>query len=72
MNLWQVGSWVMIGDGIPAQVKQICIGETGVEYECVWWEMRTRKCEWLSALELKQHPDCKATEVGFHTSLENS
>lgn len=66
--LFALGSWVLIGDNIPATVRQIIISEGGhVEYQVVWWDEREREEVWLSAYEVKPHPDSKQMEVGFHS-----
>jgi hypothetical protein len=70
MTLFAVGAWVLIGDTVPAQVRQICISANeDVEYEVVWWDGRDRKMTWLSAFELKVDPDKETLlfDVGFHT-----
>src|SRR3954447_4468871 len=66
--LFAPDSWVLIGDNIPATVQQVCIQEEGrVQYQCIWWNERDRKEVWLSAYEVKPHPDSKQMEVGFHS-----
>lgn len=50
-----IGTRVTIDAEIPATIRRIEIRgpqHDQISYECVWWDERTRKSEWLSPDEL--------------------
>ena len=48
-----LGAKVYIGGDIPAVVNGILTRVNGgLEYEVIWWDGRTRRCEWVSPLEV--------------------
>lgn len=57
IEVYAVGSTVLLGDVISAQVVTVEISENGVRYECVWWDDRTRNLEWLNAWEVRPDND---------------
>jgi len=61
-----IGSWVIIGDDVPAKVTRICIRDNGnVSYELSWWDGRTRKSEWLEAFEVTTDSERGSLQIGF-------
>jgi hypothetical protein len=57
IEVYRVGQDVKIGVGeklITAKVLQIAIhANESVQYQVVWWDGRTRKVEWLEAIEAR-------------------
>jgi hypothetical protein len=69
LKVYAPGSWVIVGDGVPATIKQIYIYSVDyVEYRVVWWIGSDRKELVLASHEIKPHPNTKEMEIGFHTS----
>jgi len=59
-----VGAHVTIDDGIDARVTGVLIDQDGVQYKCVWWNGRERRCEWLMEFEV-QAKSVGKMRVGF-------
>lgn len=63
------GSAVSFGQGDDAIVGTTLSfrvsGSSHVEYEVVWWDGRSRHCEWLAAEELTVMKPTKQLKVGF-------
>lgn len=59
MEVYEVGTEVLLDNDIPARITAICI--KGVEhrltYECTWWDERVRKCDWLDPWEITARSD---------------
>ena len=70
MNVIPIGSLVYLvgsrprGFHMPAFVTAVCIRDSGVTYECVWWNGEDRKCEWISRGEI-------FLEDGTHVQVRN-
>ena len=64
MEVFRVGSAVFIGKDIPAMITAVCIRDSGVTYETVWWDGRTRKQEWLQADEISDEK-VPSMQIGF-------
>ena len=71
MLVHKPGSWVMVGDNIPATISRVFLSENGVVYEVVWWDGRERyeRCLWPH--EIKPHPEADTLELGFLSQYEN-
>lgn len=69
----EIGSAVSIGtkdDPIAAVVQAVSLrGEGGAvaQYECVWWDGKTRKSEWVGEDEVIQvtQPIARKMSIGF-------
>lgn len=49
-----IGTTVIVDGEIPAVIRGVSIrGPHRVSYDCVWWDERTRKSEWLDADEFE-------------------
>jgi hypothetical protein len=60
------GSWVLIGDDVPATINQVCIESGGtISYEVVWWSDRDRKVAWVFEHEVRPHNQPGYVEIGF-------
>jgi hypothetical protein len=59
-----IGTEVTIDGEIPATIRGICIrSESNITYECVWWDERSRKIEWLTVDEIKPKSEHKAITI---------
>lgn len=67
IEVFMPGSPVLLEDKLPAIVTQICIKDKkNIQYQCVWWSGRERKCEWLEQIEVRSAGDRSASmKVGF-------
>lgn len=65
IEVFAIGSRVTIDGDISAVIKAIEIrGEIGlVTYQCVWWDERNRRVEWVSAAEIQ--PSTERSQVKF-------
>lgn len=70
VEVFAIGSTVHIRKDIEATIVAITLMASGVRYQCVWWEGRTRKCEWVEGLEVASYPDTGRLRVGFRTPGE--
>lgn len=63
MEVYAVGSEVLLDKEIPARIAAINISGTEhkLEYQCTWWEERTRKSEWVTPQEIHRAPDRRKT-----------
>lgn len=55
MQILCAGAAVLIGpedDQVEALVAAACLRGDAVTYECIWWEGKTRKVEWLAEHEV--------------------
>ncbi len=61
------------GDRIPGVVNAICVREGDhVTYEVVYWDGRTRKCEWMERRELiVEEKVAKVVRIGFGVGRED-
>ena len=49
-----LGTCGKIGGDIPAELNAIIVRANGeMSFEVVWWDGRTRKCEWVTPSEFK-------------------
>ena len=61
-----IGVSVRIADDIPAVITAVCVRSgTSVTYECVWWDGRNRKCEWLTTDEIEADDESEEMTIGF-------
>lgn len=62
-----IGTEVTIDGDIPATVRRIEIRGLGdnklISYECVWWDERVRKTEWLEFDEIKPKAGHKTVTI---------
>ena len=66
IEVMQVGSPVTISDDIPARITGILIGENcGIQYQCAWWDGRTRNNEWLEQFEVTGTDEAQNMKIGF-------
>lgn len=66
IEVFQVGSPVIIGDHIEATILTICIyNQLRITYQVAWWDGNTRKSEWLEEDEVKSHRGEVTMRVGF-------
>lgn len=70
-QVWPVGAKVIVGTDITGTVTGIML-RAGVTYEVVWWDGRTRRCEWLAECEIKPgSEDSTKLRIGFkHDPME--
>ena len=62
LSVYDVGSEVTFGPGLKGHVTRISILSSKVLYEIVWWDDKTRKCEWLEEFEVESVDDeCRST-----------
>jgi hypothetical protein len=59
IEVFAVGSNVLLGDVVSARITAVFIREGRVSYECVWWDDRERQEEIVEAWELR--PDGENT-----------
>lgn len=63
----RVGSKVAIADGIPAVISSISIEEgCRIQYQCVWWDGRVRRSEWLNEFEVRRTDKTQGMDIGFN------
>lgn len=65
LEVFEIGSAVefVSGQG-TATVSGISIRQTGVTYECVWWDGGSRKQEWVHSFEIRSASECDK-KIGF-------
>jgi hypothetical protein len=72
------GTSVLVGigaDAIRAEVLQSCISAHGLQYQCVWWDGRTRRVEWMEDFEVQPIDEVsEKTRIGFagHTPWQGA
>lgn len=69
VDVLDIGSTVQIGpagDSFTAEVIGVCVYATGVEYQCAYWDGRTRKTEWLKSREIHSVNEPKSF-IGFNS-----
>ena len=72
-SVLEIGSSVNIGtvdDPIPAVIHAVSLRGKGgavAQYECVWWDGKTRKAEWVDEREIVQpsKPLAAKMNIGF-------
>lgn len=66
IEVLSIGSEVVIDGDIPAHVRGITIySEHWVKYQCVWWDERTRKEEWLTIDEITPKDPSRTTRISM-------
>lgn len=71
ISVFPVGTLVHVGptgDPIVAVVRQVCVLGLAhcVQYECVWWDGKTRTTGWLDESEVKAANQKPVTiRIGF-------
>lgn len=71
LEVFQIGSPVIIGDHIEATILAISIYEHNrVSYQVAWWDGNTRKSDWLEQHEVKSHKEQGTMRVGFNDLVE--
>ena len=65
IEVFAIGSKVTVDGDIPATIRAIEIrGEIGlISYQCVWWDERNRRVEWVTASEIQ--PGNERTQIKF-------
>jgi hypothetical protein len=58
-------SAVKIGKEIDGTVIQVCLHGESIQYQCSWWDGRSRRLEWLEEFEVSPSPDSKPVPIGF-------
>lgn len=61
IEVYPVGSEVLLDNDISARVTAIVIREGGVSYEVVWWNERSREQEEVQAWEVR--PDGESAKT---------
>ena len=69
MVVFQPGGSVLVGPGsekITAEILSVAIYNRGTQYQCAWWDGRSRRVEWLEDFEVEPLPtgSTRAT-IGF-------
>lgn len=54
IECFPIGTRVVLDGEIPALITAINISGENLTYQCVWWDERTRKSDWLVAAEIKR------------------
>ena len=68
MNVIGVGSSVVVGDDIPAEVTAVCIRMSNhVTYEVSFWSGREHKCVWVEQTEVRVTSGARPVKIGFTT-----
>lgn len=71
VEVMRIGSAVLVGpsdDMVHATISGVLIrGIDNVQYECVWWDGKTRKAEWCNAVEVvpADKKALKRIQIGF-------
>lgn len=66
LEVFQIGSPVIIGDNIEATIKSICIQEKyHITYECIWWSGNTRNVNWFEQIEISRADKSESIKIGF-------
>jgi len=66
IEVMQVGSPVMLSGDIPARITSIWIEDKcRIQYQCAWWEGRTRRCEWIEQFEVVRTDETQGMKIGF-------
>jgi len=66
IEVFMVGSPVIVGGKIEAVITGICIREhRHITYECSWFDNANRHCQWLEQIEIKRHEKSATTRIGF-------
>lgn len=68
LELIAIGSSVMIGGDISAQVIACCIRGTGVTYQVTWWDERDFRSGWFDSFQVRCKEGCEIQSVGFKGS----
>lgn len=66
IEILAVGTEVTIDKDIPAHVRRVeirGINHQQISYECVWWDERVRKAEWLERDEIKPRAEHKTVRI---------
>ena len=70
IEVYPIGSHVCVvrPEEFLAMVVAVSIrGEGRVSYECVWWDGKTRRCEWLETCEVHSR-DTTRQRIGFRVA----
>ncbi len=62
---YDIGATVKIANELTGVVTAISIRAYQNLYEVVWWDGKTRKCEWLQDVELKAVSGEPQLRIGF-------
>lgn len=66
IEVYAVGSQVLIDNGISARVVSIQIDQAAVSYKVVWWNERERRTEWVDTWEIQSDsPDARKKRVSL-------
>tara|TARA_Y100000296_G_scaffold64564_1_gene75819 strand:- start:396 stop:632 length:237 start_codon:yes stop_codon:yes gene_type:complete len=73
LELYPVGTKVLLTEDISAVIITTSIHDGNmVQYECAWWNGKSRTREWFNASEiLGVDEDVKPTKIGFLRDGEN-
>lgn len=64
IEVFPIGTHVTIDGDIPATIRGITIySEHWVKYQCVWWDERVRKEEWLAEDEIKPEAEHRKVSI---------
>ncbi len=76
LAVFQPGTPVLIGLGgekISAEVLAVAIYSHNIQYQCAWWDARSRRVEWLEDFEVEPLADkSKKTPIGFSDPQRNA
>ena len=71
MNVFNVGTQVIISGDIDGIITSIWIRSCGAQYQVAWWDGKTRHEKWLDSIEVQLKPNCTTTmKIGFNNSDE--
>jgi hypothetical protein len=67
MDVFEIGTEVLLDRDIPARVTAICIKGTEhrLTYEVTWWDERQRKSEWVGPYEIRSKQEAKMRSLRF-------
>ncbi len=66
IEVFHVGSPVVVGEKIDATVTAVCLREKcHVTYEVTWWNGNSHECKWLEQFEVKRKEESASVRIGF-------
>lgn len=65
LEIYAVGTPVIIGENIHAIVVSVLIGEGDVQYNCAWWDGRNHYVQPFIESEITAVKPTEKTEIGF-------
>lgn len=67
MDVFEIGTEVLLDNDIPAHVTAVCIKgiEHRLTYEVTWWDERVRKVEWVDPYEIRAKAEARRKTLRF-------